>query len=105
MARPELTKAEQMVADLNTLRARLAEIESGMRDIRLGAKVQMEYKRFFWRPMVIAFGWSTMVREPLPKGIERDFYDFLHERAGKLGREINELTRQVDALAPDKPVC
>lgn len=83
-----MSEVEDALKMLNTLRANLSATEDGMRNIRLGGGVEMRFKKFFWRDMVIAGGWGHQKSEPLPAGIESEFYLFLSDKARALAEEI-----------------
>ena len=83
-----MSAVEKVVDSLNKLRKEAAKIEDGMCGIRLGGEVEMQFKRFFWKDMVIAHGWGHQKSEPLPQGIEREFYLFLDKKLGKVNAEI-----------------
>ena len=97
-----MSDIEQEVKALNKARKEARELESGLCSIRLGAKIDMRFKRFFWRDMVIAYGWSRMKSEPLPEGIEGEFYVFLSEKLVTLEKEIRATEDRLAAVEVPK---
>lgn len=90
-----MSEIEEAVKNLNALRSELDKLESGMRKMRLGGGVEMRFKRFFWRDMVIAYGWGHQKSEPLPEGIESEFYGFLAAKARTIGQAIRDSEKRL----------
>lgn len=96
---------EEKVDALKKLRKKADVFDAAMRDIRLGAEVDMRFKRFFWRDMVIAYGWGHQKSEPLPKDIEREFYTFLWMKLEGVEEEVRQAEKHLESLSdPKEPV-
>lgn len=94
-----MSAVESKVDALKELRVRRDVIEAAMRKIRLGADIDMRFKRFFWRDMVIAHGWGHIKSTPLPEGIERDFYSYLAEKLRGVRKTIEQAEKHLESLS------
>ena len=86
--------------DLNKLRAKADKLEDGMRSMRLGGGIEMKFKRFSWKAMVICHGWARQDAEEIAPGIEQEFYLFLSAKASALGDEIRAAEKALESLSP-----
>lgn len=86
-----------MVRNLDELRAEEKKYGDYQRMIRLGRGIEMV--RFRFREGVYGFGWlNEKAPEDMPGGIENEFYQFLSEKAHKLGQRIREAESALEAL-------
>lgn len=93
-----MTAIEDKIDGLNALRAKADTLESAMRGMRLGAHVEMKFKRFFWKDEPIAFGYGRQKSEPLPIGIEADFYEFLSMRKALITADIRKIEKELEGI-------
>jgi len=97
-----MSTAEDKVRELDKLRKEASKLENGMRSMRLGGGIEMKFKRFSWRAMVIGGGWARQDAELLPAGIENEFYLFLASKAADVAKKIKTLEKSLDALIDTK---
>lgn len=97
-----MSEAEKLVRELDKCRALVRTYDHAICRLRLGLKLDMageqRVKRFSWRKMVYAFGWSSCEGEPFPVEIEGEFYEFMVGKLERERRKVEELEARVAAL-------